>query len=149
MSLPALKFLISKGADLDSPGRYKETPLQTCWNMPNWEAFNALLQAGANPNSHGTVRGAQLLRWTIMANNAEATEKLLKAGADPTAPTCRDTSVIDEAHAEGRNPVITAMIDRRVQQLSAKRDVEAAIKEMTAGTSAAISVKPIRLKLNT
>ena len=148
MSLPALKFLISKGADIDSPGRYKETPLQTCWNMPNWEAFSELMRAGANPNSHGTVRGAQLLRWVIMANNAEATEKLLKAGADPTAPTCRETSVIDEAHADGRNPVITAMIDRRVQQLTAKRDTEAALKEMAAGTPTAIFVKPIKLKLS-
>lgn len=148
MGMPVLKYLIANGADIDSPGERDETPLQTCWNMPNWEAFGELLRAGANPNSHGASRGAQLLRWTIMANNAEATEKLLKAGADPTAPTCRDTSVIDEAYAEGRNPVITAMIVRRVQQLEAKRNTEAAIKEMTAGTSAAISVKRIKLRLS-
>lgn len=144
--LTMLKMLLAKGADPNRQDRNGRSPLDECLSEPNHGGVSALLDYGAKPSGR---TGAALIWSAAVVKNDALVDRLLAVGADPEVPMDdKGTDVLEIAR-----PFATPATNEklRLHVLAAKnaRNVVAVEKEMAAGSTAAISVKPIKLKLST
>lgn len=143
--LPMLELLLSKGADPNRQDKNGETPLKTCLNHPNHAGISLLLDYGATPT--GSTGAAMIWSAAVLKNDA-LVEKLLAAGADPAVPM-DDKGIDVMTLISGKaTPETREKLRRHIATAEQARNAEAVVKEMAAGAAAAISIKPIKLKLS-
>jgi uncharacterized protein len=102
-----VRFLRSRGANVNARNNKGETPLQLATNLGFVEGVEALLELGAKVDEPNSTGETPLIAATHR-RDATMARALLKAGADPRRNDNSGRSALDYAQLDGRsNPVLS------------------------------------------
>ena len=106
-------FLVSKGADVNLPGKGGDTPLIAAARVGYLDAVNWLLEAGAKVDTPNRM-GETALIVAVQQRQAQAVKRLLAAGANPDKPdTAAGYSARDYAERDSRSRQILQLIEAK------------------------------------
>ena len=114
-----LRFLATKGANVNARTNKGETPLQLASNLGFVEGVEALIKLGAKvdePNSTGETP----LSAATHRRDAAMARVLLKAGANPRRNDNSGRSATDYAELDGRTNPVYAEIENAARDASGK-----------------------------
>jgi len=83
-NISKLRSLISAGADVNTRGKFDNTPLHFAIDRGNVELVKVLLEQGADVSAHNKY-GERPLHYAIYEGNVEIVKVLLEHGADVNA----------------------------------------------------------------
>jgi ankyrin repeat protein len=108
-----VKFLLSRGADVNAVNEFDDTALIDVAALGNHEIADMLLQYGANPNAKSLARD-NALHAAVRSGNVRLVALLLEKGADGRYRTDLDESVFDavnELLADQREGILAALAE--------------------------------------
>lgn len=108
-----VKFLLSRGADVNAVNEFGDTALIDIAVLGNDEIADTLLQHGANPNAKSVTR-ENALHAAVRSGNVRLVALLLKNGADARYRTDLDESVCDavnELPVDKRRGIVAALAE--------------------------------------
>jgi ankyrin repeat protein len=134
--LDAVKMLLSSGANPKLANRYGVTPLSEAASIGNAPMIDALLAAGADPNTLTTQDGETVLMTASRTGSLDAVKILLAHGADVNAKEkYRGQTALMWAAAEHHAAVVKILLERgadwKVQSVSR----ETTIPKLSAASS--------------
>lgn len=108
----SVNLLLAAGADAKAVNRYGASPMSEAAALGNPAIIEALLKAGADPNTRETSDGETVLMTAARSGNAEAVRALLAHGADVNAKeTYRGQTALMWAAAECHTEVVKLLLD--------------------------------------
>lgn len=114
-----IRFLASKGANVNARNSKGETPLQLASNLGFAEGVEALLQLGARVDEPNSTGETPLIAATHRKDAAMA-RVLLKAGANPKRNDNSGRSALDYATLDGRSNPVLEEIETAAREAAAK-----------------------------
>ncbi|MEZ0262509.1 MAG: ankyrin repeat domain-containing protein [Alphaproteobacteria bacterium] len=148
-SLALVKFLVSKGANVNAPGcSYTALHYAAIWNF--CDIVNILLDKGANVNAASPIGDTALL-LAVMNNRVEMTRLLIDRGADISAKREGGVSIVRSAADHGQCGEALEVYLNYPAESQARRELLAAQKQAAAEATTVlegkISVnKPLQLR---
>jgi len=115
-----IKFLASRGANVNARNVKGETPLQLASNMGFVEGIEALLDLGAKVDEPNQT-GETALIAAVHRRDAMMARALLKAGADYKRSDNSGRSAFDYATLDGRGNPVLAEIETAMKKPSAAK----------------------------
>lgn len=108
---PAIRAMVSSGADIDTRGRSGQTVLHFAVQAGRLDLASYLLGAGAQPDL-GDAKGRAPLHLAIEGKNMGMLDLLLDGGADPDLTDDRGWTVLDRLAEKGDrdSPVVQRLI---------------------------------------
>jgi ankyrin repeat protein len=116
-----IRLLIQRGAEVDHPNVFNNTPLWFASGVGNAEIVTMLINAGANVNHRGNA-GVTPLMVAICSGDTECVRVLLAAGADPAATDDAGHSAWDEARADDNQAALELLSKMERRCLAADMD---------------------------
>jgi ankyrin repeat protein len=96
-----INFLVNSGANIEVIDSFEGyTPLLVSILCSNYETFELLLKAGANPN-HKTFKGSSAMSIATLGERFDIVEKLKSYGVEPT-PTLEDAAKFREEYKKNK-----------------------------------------------
>jgi ankyrin repeat protein len=132
----AVTLLLGAGANAKALNRYGATPLSEAATLGNPAVIEALLKAGADPNTRVTSDGETVLMTTSRSGNVDAVKILLAHGADVNARESYkgQTALMwaaGERHSEVVRELLAGHADWRVRSF----DRETKLPKLSAASS--------------
>ncbi|HEX4133749.1 MAG TPA: ankyrin repeat domain-containing protein [Bryobacteraceae bacterium] len=132
----AVNILIAAGAGAKAANRYGATPLSEAAALGNANIMEALLKAGADPNSRDTADGETVLMVTARSGNADAVRALLDHKADVNATeTYRGQTALMWAAAERHPEVVRLLLQHGADWKTMSSYRETRLPKLSAASS--------------
>jgi ankyrin repeat protein len=132
----AVNILIAAGAGAKAANRYGATPLSEAAALGNANIMEALLKAGADPNTRDTSDGETVLMVTARSGNADAVRALLDHKADVNATeTYRGQTALMWATAERHPEVVRLLLQHGADWKTMSSYRETRLPKLSAASS--------------
>lgn len=132
----AVNLLLHAGADAKAVNRYGATPISEAAATGSAAVIEALLQAGADPNTRVTSDGETVLMTTARSGNTEAVKALLDHGADVNArETYKGQTALMWAAGERHAGVVRLLLAHGADWKIRSFDRETKLPKLSAASS--------------